>query len=272
MSAQSPSTLPASARRLLESLAPVLVGLCLSALGLAAPSAVLAWELTRDEDGIKAYKRTQADSPLLAWKAEGVVDAPVLQVMTVLLDGNRAGEWIPRLVQSEVRDGSRWPREYKQFSRFDAPWPVSDRVFYSRVTIDVDPETGHTEIRYFDIDEEIETQGAVQGNAGGSFYVLEPIDDGERTYVSGVSVANPNGFIPTWLVNWVGSSVAWDTLSRLRAQVARGEREVRPLLVQMYRGGEGSVAESAPAMPATASPPRRSPVEIVPVSTSHNGP
>ena len=42
------------------------------------------WELMRDENGIRSYKRIVPGSPLLAFRGEAAIDAPIDRVMSVL--------------------------------------------------------------------------------------------------------------------------------------------------------------------------------------------
>lgn len=52
--------------------------------------------------------------------------------------------------------------------------------------------------------------------------------------LTAVSMADPRGSIPAWLINWVGSSWAYDTMVRLRAQVHRPDVIELPTVVQIY--------------------------------------
>lgn len=205
-----------------------IVGLLLLVVGVAAaePSPQLAldapgWELTRDEDGILSYKRSIDGSPLLVFRGEGVIEAPITRVLSVALDNERVGEWIPGLAESTVVRWIKEPLEYIQYSRFDAPWPVRDRIFLSRVVMMVHPRTYTTEIHYRNVPETLDRDGGIQGSTDGSYYVLRPVDEGRSTYFIGVSVADPRGAIPAWLINWMGGSWAHKTLRLLARQVAK---------------------------------------------------
>ena len=96
--------------------------LLVAGVGVAAaePSPQLAldapgWELTRDEDGILSYKRVVDGSPLLVFRGEGVIEAPITRVLSVALDNTRVGEWIPGLAESTVVRWIKEPLEYIQY-------------------------------------------------------------------------------------------------------------------------------------------------------------
>jgi len=194
------------------------------------------WVLKRDEEGIRSYEKKQAGSPLLSYKAEGVIDAPIDLVLSVLLDAERAGEWISHLSESTV---VRWidePRAYVQLSRFDVPWPVKDRMFVSRVALEIDPETYATVVTYLPTDDAVEVRDAILGSAVGSRFILRPIDGGARTDFTGIGVADPKGVIPAWIVNWAGGSWPHQTIEALRRQVLKSDVAVTPPIARLYEG------------------------------------
>ena len=230
--------------------------LLVAGVGVAAaePSPQLAldapgWELTRDEDGILSYKRVVDGSPLLVFRGEGVIEAPITRVLSVALDNERVGEWIPGLAESTVVRWIKEPLEYIQYSRFDAPWPVRDRIFLSRVVMAVHPRTYTTEIHYHNVPEALDRDGGIQGYTGGSYYVLRPVDEGRGTYFIGVSVADPRGAIPAWLINWMGASWAHKTLRLLAHQVAKSDVADLAVIEPFFVGFEPS--PPSPSIPET---------------------
>jgi len=198
----------------------------------------LDWVLTRDDEGIRSYEMQREGSPLLCFKAEGIIDARIDLVLSVILDAGRSKEWISYLSESAV---IRWidePGEYVQFTRFDVPWPVRDRVFISRVALEVHAETYAAVLVYHASDDSAEFEDAILGSAAGTRYVLRPIDGGARTIFTGIGVADPKGSIPKWLVNWVGGSWPHETIQALRRQVRKDDVFVIPQIELLYAGFE----------------------------------
>jgi hypothetical protein len=216
-------------------LASIVAGPALAMEPPHVSAAEQGWELMRDENGIRSYKRIVPGSPLLAFRGEAAVDAPIGRVMSVLFDADRVGEWIPRMLESRVYRWIKEPVEYIQYTHFDAPWPVTDRIFLSHVTVEVEPETQRTVILYGDSDDEVPTEELVRGYNGGSYYILEPIDGGRGTWIIGVGTADPKGIIPDWLINWIGTSWPYDTLVHLRRQVARDDILELPIVRAIYK-------------------------------------
>jgi hypothetical protein len=194
------------------------------------------WVLRRDEEGIRSYEKKQEGTPLLSFKAEGEIDAPIDLVLSILLDAERADEWISHLSESVLVRWIEAPREFVQLSRFDIPWPVKDRVFVSRIALEVDPETFEAVIVYLPADDLVEPRDAILGSATGSRFVLRPIDGGRRTDFVGIGVADPKGAIPSWIVNWAGGSWPHQTIEALRKQVRKSDVVVTPPIASLYQG------------------------------------
>jgi hypothetical protein len=211
---------------------------------------VFIWRLTQEADGIRSYAREAGGSALLAFRGEVMLDAPIERVLSVVLEAERVGEWIPYLTESTIL---RWidpPREYIQFTRFDPPWPVRDRVFLSRVLLEIDPQTGRTTLAYRNApNERLPSRAgeskAIQGFAGGSAYLIEPVDDGRATRLFAISVADPKGTLPAWLINWIGSSWAHETMTALRAQIEKPDVVTMPWVRGLYREPHAEVEGAA---------------------------
>jgi len=211
------------------------------------------WNLTRDDDGIRSYRLQKEGSPLLLFKAEGVIDAPIDLVLSTVMDAERAGEWIDFLSESVVTRWIEQPSKSVQFTRFDLPWPVKDRVFVSRVELEIDPKSYAAVLFYRACEDRVAFENAIQGSATGTRYLLRPIDGGARTRLTGIGIADPKGSIPKWVVNWVGGSVLHETIASLRQQVHKKDVAVNPLLEPLYRGFEVEPAHQL----ISADPPER---------------
>lgn len=205
-----------------------------------------AWELIRNEDGIRTHRMQRPDSPLIVFKGEGVIDAPVDVVLSVCLDAKRAREWVSLLSQSEVLRWMEDERAYVQLTRFDLPWPVKDRAFVSRVKLAFDPQSRVATLAYDESDEGPVIDNAVVGSTTGTLFKLEPLDGGARTYFTGIGIADPRGAIPVWLVNWAGRSIPHQTIEALRRQVRKDDVAVLPLVEALYAGFEIPEARGEP--------------------------
>src|SRR5207302_8775574 len=66
-----------------------------------APAPVV-WEKIGDDDGVAVYRREVPGSPLVAFKGEGIVDASILRVASVLAESSRATEWNDSRKESRI--------------------------------------------------------------------------------------------------------------------------------------------------------------------------
>src|SRR4051794_9422925 len=60
------------------------------------------WEKIGDDDGIAVYRREVPGSPIVAFKGEGIVDASILRVSSVIVDSSRATEWVDSLKEARI--------------------------------------------------------------------------------------------------------------------------------------------------------------------------
>jgi hypothetical protein len=208
----------------------------LATFAVVAPYDAMAdsWTKIDDADGITIYRRDVPGSNVIAFKAEGLVRAPLVRVASVVLDTSRASEWIEGLAEAHI---VRWisDREYVEYDHFKTPFVLKDRDFVTRSRLEYDPGRGALTIRVRSAtDPAAPPTSYVRGELITSTFVLTPTSEG--TWVSGDVHCDPRGSIPTWLVNFVQKDWPHDTLKRLRAQVAKPNnaemRSIRKLVDQ----------------------------------------
>jgi hypothetical protein len=187
--------------------------------GHAAATAPPDWERIREDDGITVWRRDVAGSPLVAFRGEGLVNAPLLRVASVIVDVERAHEWADRVVESRrLRRIGRC--EAVTYTHARTPPVVADRdfVLHGRLTIE---DGRRATIRFRSVQDAAMPPGDhVRGEVLDSSFVLTA--EGEaRTRVVAEIHADPKGALPAWLVNMVQRGWAVKTLRSLREQTAR---------------------------------------------------
>ena len=182
------------------------------------PAAEPAWERIREVDGIVVDRREVAGSPLIAFRGEGVVAAPLLRVAAVLVDVSRSPEWVDSVI--EARELRRIDATTSvNYSHVKTPPLVSDRDFVLRGTLEVSP--GRIVIRIKSVEDDAMPPGRfVRGEVHDSSFVLQRESDG-ATRVTAEIHADPKGALPTWLVNVFQRSWAVKTIRALRTQVRK---------------------------------------------------
>ena len=193
------------------------------ALLLAAGS----WEKAGDEAGVAVYRREVPGSPFLAVKGTGVVDAPPRTVALVLLDDDRAPEWVDSLAEARVvRVVSA--AEYIEYNRAAMPLIVSDRDFVNTVSMNVDRPAHTVVIRSVPVvDAAAPPTKAVRGLLDAT-YLLESIEGGKRTRLTVEIESDPKGWLPAWLVNFFQKDWARETIEGIRKQCAKPDLKAPP--------------------------------------------
>jgi hypothetical protein len=196
-----------------------------------APSAALPpWEKIGDSDGIIAYRREVPGSPLIAVKGEGIVNASIIRVASVLVDTTRATEWIDRLVDSRVvREVSE--TETVHYDHIGTPIVMKDRDFVTRAKLEFDRPTKRVTVNMRSTTDPLAPPtDYVRGEIMQSYFILTSIEHGTKTHISVEVHADPKGSVAKWIVNMFQKSWPHNTISRLRAQCAKPDIKDHPRL------------------------------------------
>jgi hypothetical protein len=192
------------------------------------------WQLSSRFDGITVYYREIPNSPVVGLRAETVIDAPIGKLMTVLDQIERFPEWVPYVTQAQQRRASSF---YVRTIFFcgKAPWPVADREFLVYSRLEIDPSRRQLTVRMGSIeDPEVPVgRGRVRGELHSCLVTLRSVDLDSRTFVSVEVRADPKGWIPKWIVNWVQTRWPRMYLMALRAQARRPDIRMHPRSAQV---------------------------------------
>lgn len=204
----------------------------------AAPTAaVTPWVKTGDEDGIVSYKREIPGSPIIALRGEGVVNAPITRVASVLLDYTRAPEWVDSLEEVRVVR-MLGPQEFIEYDHVGTP-PVimADRDFVVRGKIEVDLRERSLTLSMVPAKDPAvpEKDSYVRGELSG-YWKLQAIANGKKTFVIAEMHADPKGSVAKWLVNWFQENWPHSTFESLREQLAKRDIRIIPQVKAAFEG------------------------------------
>jgi hypothetical protein len=181
------------------------------------------WEKIGEEDGIVTYRREIPASPVVAIKGEGMVEASILRVASVLLDTRRLHEWTDSLKEAHrIRTVSK--TEYVEYDHITTPFILKDRDFVVDTKIEMDASQKKITLRMHSVsDPAAPPTSYVRGELFESTYALTSVDRGRRTAIVADVRADPKGSIPKWMVNHYQKSWAHDTIAHLRDQVRKSD-------------------------------------------------
>ncbi|WP_166251677.1 START domain-containing protein [Marinobacter salicampi] len=194
----------------------MILGLALSPLALAElPAEDADWQLQKREGDIRIYTIDHPDSKFEAFKAEALLDAPLANVMAVMINPGSCTEWVHGCVESEAFGDGDFQERYA-YSVNDMPWPVTDRDYVIRIQTEGDEGSGEVVMHLNAVpnmrDEE---EGRIRVDQSDTFYRFTP--QGGQTRMVWLQHTNPNGSIPSWLVNSLVVDIPLKSILRLEA-------------------------------------------------------
>lgn len=193
------------------------------------------WQKCLNSDGLMLYWSKVEGSEVIAFRAEGIVDAPVEKVASVVVDTARGTEWVNSLLESKVvRVVS--PTEFIEYDRVGAPPLSSERDFVSRVTLSADPGARRVSVSYRSAQdpEAPSSRQCVRGDISCEFKMV-PMTFSDQTYVQTEIYCDPKGGIPKWVVNFFQQGWPQNTFRNLRKQVKKPDIQVLPVIESLLK-------------------------------------
>jgi hypothetical protein len=197
-------------------------GLVLVALTVLSPQAH-AWSVLMTQAGVTVSQQNVAGSPLMAFRGEGVMDVPIATLVSLLLDDDKATEWVD--LQAEHWVISQASTDDKVlYERYDLPFPIDDRDYV------ISQKASYDEANWvFTLDFESVSDPAkppsdccVRAMAYRTFWRLTKVDDWS-TKVEVEVHTNPKGMLPAWLINMIQKDWPWKTISGLVKRAKYGD-------------------------------------------------
>ncbi len=174
------------------------------------------WELKKNQEGVKVYTKSNANSPFDLLMAECEVNAGINQMLALIYDVSRHTEWVYNSVQSVlIKKNSTYDIIY--YGETYAPWPVSNRDLVIHLTAFTDSITGICNITAIS---EPKLKALVKGKIriprSVSKWKLIPINK-QTTRVIYTLDIDPGGSLPSWLVNFASIEGPYLSFLKMRA-------------------------------------------------------
>jgi len=188
------------------------------------------WEKIGDSDGILVFRREVPGSPLIAFKGEGIINASIVRVASVITDSDRATEWVDSLTESKIiRQVSE--TQTVHYDHIGTPFVLKDRDFVSDCKLEFDPSKKNITLKMHAVKDPLApTTNYVRGELIHSSFSLTSIDHGTKTRIVAEIHADPKGSVAHWIVNLFQKRWPHNTITRLRAQVAKPDIREHPRL------------------------------------------
>jgi hypothetical protein len=179
------------------------------------------WALQKEIDNIRIYTMDQPDSGFQAFKAVARLDAPIENLMAVMINPESCEEWVLNCTESYAFGTGDFHDRYA-YSVNDMPWPVTDRDYVLRIQTRGDAGTG---VIFMDLSAtpgmRAEYSSRVRVDVSNTLYRFTPA--GDQTQMVWVQHTEPNGSLPGWLVNNLLVDIPVKSMQALES-VARSEK------------------------------------------------
>jgi len=194
----------------------VLAVCCCSGTQLYA--ADFPWQLRVKDDGITVYTRKVEGSPILAFKADMTIDAPLDKVVRFYEDEKKLPQWYYQCVRAEVIETESAEQQIFYFV-VHLPWPVTERDSVFRRTKSVDPASGTVTYSATALPKRLPVEkGKIRVQALDSTWHFTPLGGG-RTAVRFEQHSDPGGSIPAFLVNKLVVDIPFNSLKNMRKMI-----------------------------------------------------
>eukprot|EP00002_Diphylleia_rotans_P027324 TRINITY_DN5472_c0_g1_i1.p1 TRINITY_DN5472_c0_g1~~TRINITY_DN5472_c0_g1_i1.p1 ORF type:complete len:318 (-),score=43.86 TRINITY_DN5472_c0_g1_i1:292-1245(-) len=187
------------------------------------------WQLFYENDGIKTWYQGVEGNPAYSFKIEGMVNAPLINVVSICYEVDMFSNWIPRLGPY----GLKVAKELSKISRVSkivyldiaVPWPIADRdIAMIGKGTDIMLETGHIILtlksltEYPGVEFPVLANGTVRAECHFGGFLLSPISQ-EQTMLRMMFNIDPKlSYTPYWLLNWTLKQFAHFAFQLLRTQ------------------------------------------------------
>lgn len=176
------------------------------------------WQLAKHADHIKIYTRDMPNSNFEAFKAVTTLDAPLSSVMAVMATASSCMQWVHGCIEAENIRVDSFNHRFA-YSVNDLPWPASDRDYVVRIDTDAHPRTGAITMRFHAVKGmKPKVSGDVRVIDSDILYRFTAVD-ARHTHMVWIQHTDPNGLLPSWLVNSLTVDIPFKSLKKLNKVV-----------------------------------------------------
>ncbi len=178
------------------------------------------WKEIERDQGVTVFAREEPKRSLPTFRGVGEVSANIYHLMAIILDNQRAPEWVDRCESS--RQLERYDaRTTLVYSRASSPWPVSDRDTVVRVTTrTIRPQKEYRLSMRSQPDLTPRVDGVVRIEQSHIYFHLTRLGP-KRTQIEYSLNVDPGGYLPKWLVRMSTRTMPIKTIRALEAQARK---------------------------------------------------
>ena len=183
------------------------------------------WERVGVTAGVTVDRKTIPNSPLFAFRGEGVFDVSIGLLTAVLKNPEIAVEWVDLMTDHHVVR-TMGDKQNLIYESYGLPWPIADRDYLMIEKYGYFPES-----KSFTIDYETVTDPArpdksdhIRATVYRTFWRLTMLD-ADTTKIEIEVATDPKGSLPAWLINMIQKDWPYNTISALLKRAKKGDIE-----------------------------------------------
>lgn len=198
--------------------------LALPLLFLAA-DAEPRWTLANEDEGIKIYRRQKEGENIAQMKAMGMMDATPQEVFKAVRDYANYPKNMPYTEDSKVLATENGDKVIWFYSVVNAPL-VDRRDYVIKILDESDWKdgAGYLKVTWTGWNEKEknvpEREGYVRVKINDGYWLLEPRENGKKTFATYYVYTDPGGSIPTFIANKANSTAVPNVFAAIRKVVA----------------------------------------------------
>jgi hypothetical protein len=181
------------------------------------------WEKINDENNIQIFIKKIPGSPIIAVKGITVFDANIQKIASIVKNNSRFKEWVPRLLKvNTINESSQY--EWVEYILLDSPWPLNDRDFVLRKTMEIDNERKRINFNFHSVKSTLkpESNKYIRAEISEGSFLLTSINK-NKTRIVVITHADLKGMIPNWIINYIQKIWPLLTLKGLKEQAIKND-------------------------------------------------
>ncbi len=183
------------------------------------------WTLAAEDDGIKIYSRAREGEDVKEMKAMGLIDATPQEVWKAIRDYPNYTKTMPYTKEAKVMGNEGEGKTIWLYSLLDLPL-VDQRDYVIKIVDESDWKEGKGFLKvswtnWPGPDKQVpEKKDVVRVKVNDGFWLLEPRDEGKKTFATYFVHTDPGGSIPKWIANKANSTAVPNVFTAIKKVVA----------------------------------------------------
>jgi len=169
-----------------------------------------SWEFTKEVDHIKLYKNQDKNFKFVQYKAITIMPYALEKISTSIADHHTYTSWLSDCVGSD-----RYGADI--YLLMQPPWPLSQRQVWARLS--KRDYKNKTIIRLISLKHKQSSHHGIWFNHLYAKFVLEALSKNE-TKVTLTLLADPGGYLPSWMVNLMAWKIPYQSLNDLNVYLS----------------------------------------------------